>query len=223
MKKIIFIVLAATLLAGCDLFDSSNPSTKERMQGNWVLTQATDAQGVDITNKLNFPITAIQLTDDNGMLGSMAPMFTYIVYGGSNWVEASAKIKQAFDYYNLRFNTGEFFVGDGDVDNFTVEAKLQATAVDGGLTDILEVFGVNTSWLQKTVYHKFMDVGVEFMDNDNTMIWTFDNYTVAAYNYKDSKGNIVLWGGWPTNNFQKCKFVFAKKASTLNDLVKNAY
>lgn len=44
------------------------------------------------------------------------------------------------------------------------------------------------------------------MDNSteyNTMIWEFDEETTAAYNYKDGQGNILVWGGWPVNNFQK--------------------
>ena len=223
-KKALLLILAAASLASCDLNDLINPPTKQRMQGTWLVTQATDAQGMDITSKVSFPVTAIQLTDDNGMLGTMGPLFTYIVYGGSSWIEASAKMDQLFDYANFRFNTGEFFVADGNADSFTVEAKLQATAAAGGssLVDILKIFGVNASFLQQTIYHKFVNVAVTF-EGDDTMIWTFDSQTLAHYNYKNSTGDFVTWGGWPTSSFQKCQIVLTKQKIGLNDIVQNAY
>lgn len=223
-KRVMVLALLAATISGCNLTSLNTTPTKQKMQGTWVLTQATDAQGMDITQKVSFPITAIQLSDDNGMVGTMGPMFTYLVYGGSNWVEASAKMDQLFDYANVRFNTGEFFVADGVVDNFTVEAKLQATAIAGGssLIDILKIFGVNTSFLQQTVYHKFVNVVVKFNGND-TMIWEFDSLTKASYNYKNSTGDFVSWNGWPTNSFQKCQFVFTRKTLKLEDIVRNSY
>lgn len=199
--------------------------TKTLMQGTWELTAATDTAGNDIKTKVAFPVSAIQLTDDNGMLGTQGPMFTYTVYGGSKWATVSGKIKQAFDYANFRFNSGEFFVGTGTQPRFTVEAKLQATAIAGGLTDILTLFGVDNSWIQQVIYHKFINVKVSFPKADknaptNTMIWEFDNQTSAQYNYKDSQGNILLWNGFPVNNFSKGKFTFTKRIIGLNDIVK---
>ena len=143
LKRLFIVALSVASFTSCDLNELvATKPTKQQMQGTWVLTKATDSQGTDITQKLSFPVTAIQLTDDNGMVGTMAPMFTYLVYGGSKWSEAAGKMDQLFDYVNMRFNTGEFFVADGQVDNFTVEAKLQATAIAGGgaLTDILKIF-----------------------------------------------------------------------------------
>lgn len=204
--------------------EEEEPPTKVLMQGTWELTAASDDSGQDILGIVAFPVTAIQLTDDNGMVGTQGPMFTYSVYGGSNWVTASAKIKQAFDYANFRFNTGEFFVESGNPTRFTVEAKLQATALAGGLTDVLTILGVGQGYLQQTIYHKFIDVKVTVPKEANskerrTMVWEFDNLTTAAYNYKDGQGNIVLWGGWPVNNFSKGKYTFTKRVSGLNDIV----
>jgi hypothetical protein len=224
-KKILpFIAVIITLLfSSCEL---EEPPTKILMQGTWELTEAYDENGNDIIKQLAFPVSAIQLTDDNGLLGTQGPMFTYVVYGGSKWVEISGKIKQAFDYANFRFNTGEFFVEAGTVDRFTVEAKLQATAIAGGLKDILETLGVGQGWVQQIIYHKFVDVKVTFprpgditSKERNTMVWEFDNKTAAFYNYKDSKGNIVVWNGWPTDTFTRGKFVFTKRVKGLNDLV----
>ncbi|MES2592053.1 MAG: hypothetical protein V4608_09225 [Bacteroidota bacterium] len=211
------------LISGCKK-EEEEPPTKVLMQGTWELTAATNASGQNILGIVAFPVSAIQLTDDNGMVGTQGPMFTYTVYGGSQWVSASSKIEQAFDYANFRFNTGEYFVESGHPTRFTVEAKLQATALAGGLTDVLTIMGVNSSWLQQVIYHKFINVKVtipklENSDERNTMIWEFDNQTTASYNYKDSQGNIVLWGGWPVNNFSKGTFTFTKRVSGLNDIV----
>lgn len=223
LKRLLIVTLAVVSFTSCELNELLTTPTKQQMQGTWVLTKATDSQGIDITQKLSFPVTAIQLTDDNGMVGTMAPMFTYLVYGGSKWSEAAGKMDQLFDYINMRFNTGEFFVADGQVNNFTVEAKLQATAIAGGgaLTDILSIFGVNTSFLQQVIYHKFVNVAV-FFDGKDTMIWDFDPQTEAFYNYKNSVGNMVPWTGWSTNSFQKCRFVFTRKTLKLEDIVRNA-
>lgn len=225
-KNILFAFIGLTLfLSSC----VKEPlATKLAMQGNWVLVKATDAAGNDITSKVAFPITAIQLTDDNGMLGSQSPLFTYIVYGDSKWTEASGKIGQLFDYANLRLSTGEFFVGEGQQEVFTVEAKLQATAIAGGLTDLLTIFGVANGFLQQTIYHKFTNVRVEIPDNDGnqenirTMIWSFDGGTQGLYNYKDSQGNYVLWLGWPVNQFSRCTLTWEKRTQGVNDIVRAA-
>lgn len=198
--------------------------TKERMQGTWQLVSASDSSGQDITSKIAFPVTVIQLTDDNGMLGTQGPMFTHIVYGGSKWIEISAKIKQTFDYANFRFNTGEYFVEGGTPDRFTVEAKLQATAAAGGLTDILNILGIGSAWLQQVVYHKFIDVKVTFnedksKDAEDLMTWEFDTQTSAVYNYKDAQGNLLLWQGWPVNKFGRATFTFKKVTKGLNEVV----
>lgn len=217
----LFLLLFSFTFYSC--MEEETP-TKVLMQGTWELTEATDENGADIKSTVAFPVSAIQLTDDNGMLGTQGPMFTYVVYGGSKWINASAKIKQSFDYANFRFNTGEFFVEGGTPDRFTVEAKLQATAAVGGLVDILTILGVGNGWLQQVVYHKFIDVKVTFPTVEkskerNIMIWELDDLTTAAYNYKDAQGNIVLWQGWPVDKFTKGKFTFTKRIKGLNEIV----
>lgn len=203
--------------------------TKVLMQGNWQLTAAVDENGKDILSDVAFPVTVIQLTDDNGMVGTQGPMFTYVVYGGSKWIQASGKIKQIFDYANFRFSTGEFFVGEGQQETFTVEAKLQATAAVGGLKDVLEIFGVANGFLQQTIYHKFIDVKVSFQDQgtskegrDQIMVWEFTPTTVGAYNYKDAQGNPLVWNGWPVDKFSRAKFTFTKRTQGINELVSEA-
>ncbi len=210
------IFFISMLLSSC--VQEETP-TKTLMQGTWELTAAQDSSGNDILNKIAFPVTVIQLTDDNGMLGTMGPMFTRVVYGDSKWIEISAKIKQVFDYANLRFNTGEFFLDGGVQPRFTVEAKLQATAVLGGLKDILEIMKIGNAWIQQTIYHKFIGVKVNFSADKNTMYWEFDDQTTGAYNYKDAQGNPLLWQGWPVDRFQRGRYTWTKKTQTLNEVV----
>jgi hypothetical protein len=217
------MAVSFSVFTGCQKEKEETP-TKVLMQGTWELTEATDSSGNDIRDIVAFPVTALQLTDDNGMLGTQGPMFTYVVYGGSKWISTSSKIKQAFDYANFRFNTGEFFVEGGTPDRFTVEAKLQATAVAGGLADVLTALGVGNGWLKQVIYHKFIDVKVTFPSEDaqgnrNVMVWEFDDRTIGAYNYKDAQGNSLLWQGWPVESFTRARFVFTKRIKTLNDLV----
>lgn len=231
---------AFAFLASCK---QEETPTRTAMQGNWELVSAKDAAGNDITSQIAFPVTAVQLTDDNGMLGTQGPMFTRIVYGDSKWIEVSSKIKQVFDYANLRMNTGEFFVGENVQTTFTVEAKLQATAAVGGgsLKDILNIFGIQSSFLQETIYHKFTNVKVSFPNssqkdgffsslggnnnnNDsryNTMVWEFTDATQAFYNYKDQNGNYVIWNGFPVGQFKKGTYTFQKFTTGLNEFVQS--
>lgn len=223
-SKFISVSLFISLFSLSSCLQEPTP-TKTLMQGNWELTEATDTSGNDIKTKVAFPVTVIQLNDINGMMGTQGPMFTYTVYGGSKWISASSKIKQAFDYANFRFSDGEFFVEGGTPDRFTVEAKLQATAAAGGLSDVLTIFGVGNGWLQQVIYHKFINVKVTFPEPDkkskdrNIMIWEFDDQTTAVYNYKDAQGNTVLWGGWPVDKFTKGKYTFTKRIEGLNEVV----
>jgi hypothetical protein len=91
--RVLFFTGLVTLFSSC--LEEEQP-TKILMQGNWELTAAVDETGKDILADIAFPVTVIQLTDDNGMVGTQGPMFTYIVYGGSKWIQASGKIKQIF-------------------------------------------------------------------------------------------------------------------------------
>ncbi len=220
-KRLFIIALAAVSFTSCELNDLLNTPTKQQMQGNWVLTRATDEQNIDITKSLNYPfVNAIQLNDKAEMIGSMGPMFTYLVYGGSKWSSIRDQIGKAFDYAHLRLDGGDFYVGSGQVDHFTVEPRLLASTKLGGgaLIDVLKIFGVSSSFLEEIIYHKFVNVSISFEGKD-TMIWTFDNATKAYYNLRDEEGNSFLWKGWPTDSFQRCTFEFTRKTLKLEDII----
>ena len=228
-NKLFLTIIAITAISL--LFNSctKDPTpTKTKMEGVWVVTEAYDSSGVDILGKIQnhlIPITAFYLSSDNTILSTAGPMATYLVYGDHKFTEIAAKINQYFNYANLTFNGGEFFVADGTPDVFTIEFKLEG--IGGGATntlaEILSLFGIQAQWLKKVVYHKFMDVNVSFNTTGDQMTWIWTNRTTAAYNMKDAQGNYVLWGGWPINNFSKCRFVLSKKSKSLNDLTTEAY
>lgn len=219
--KVLLLGLLGILVIGCDTTEKPTP-TKTLMRGNWELVQATDSTG-DITNDVAFPVTVIQLADDDGMTGTLGPMFTRIVYGPSKWIEAVAKFDQVWDYANFQFNNGDFWVGNDVQQRFTLEARLKATTAVGGsaFTDLLSILGVNAQWLDHTIYHKFQNVKVDFANNNQTMIWEFDNETIGVYNKKDTNGNYVLWYGWPVDKFLRSKYVFEKRTQGIIDIVKS--
>lgn len=220
--KLLLVVFTFLIITSCDVEEKPTP-TKTLMRGNWELVEASDSTG-DIKNKIAFPITVLQLADDDGMTGTFGPMFTRIVYGPSKWIEASAKFDQVWDYANFQFNNGDYWVGKDVQERFTLEARLKATTAIGGtaFTDLLSILGVNSQWFDYTIYHKFQNVKVEFADNNNLMTWTFDDNTVGIYNTKDTNGNYVLWRGWPVEKFLRSKFTFRKRTEGIIDLVKKA-
>ncbi len=230
LQSIILIMVFMVFIAGCELDELINPiaptPTKTKMEGVWKVTEAYDSSGADIMNKIQnefIPITAFYLSSDNTILSTSGPMTTYIVYGDSKWTQISSKIDQVWNYANLTFNGGEFFVADGTPERFTIELKLEGIGGTSTLVEILNIFNIQAEWLKEVVYHKFMDVAVSFNSDASEMTWEWDNTTFAAYNMKDQYGNYVLWQGWPINKFSKCKVVLTKQVKTLNDIVNEAY
>jgi hypothetical protein len=217
-------LLATTMFVGCSLFplDFNSTPTKDKMEGAWVLTEAYDQDGNQIEN-IGFPITAFHFSSDNTIISTAGPMFMRIVYGKSNYTKIASYVDQVFNYADLDFNGGEWFIDGGDVSRFTVEMKLEGLPGQKSLTDLLGYFNIGAAYLDVTIYHKFMDVKVTFDDAaDSVMTWEFDSQTTAVYNKKDKYGNYVLWNGWPVDNFEHDRFIFHKRSKDLSDLVTEA-
>ena len=143
-----------------------------------------------------------------------------IVYGNSKYTQIASKIDQVFDYTSLSLSEGEWFIEGGYPDRFTIEMKLQGLPGQGALTTLLDALGITKDYLDMTVYHKFIDVKVTFPElTDSVMVWEFDYQTTAEYNSKDSKGNLVLWKGWPTTSFGHCRFVLERRVKTVQQLI----
>jgi|GEM_PF-564757 len=227
LSQLLIVAVIAFSMFSCEK-DAPTP-TKSRMEGAvWVVTEAYDSAGNNIMDKFQnplIPITAFYLSSDNTVLSTAGPMVTYIVYGDSKFTQVASIIDQVFNYANLSFNGGEYFVADGVVERFALEMKLEG--IGGGATNTLEtilnMFNIQAQWLETVVYHKFLDVKVSFNQTNDLMTWEFDNSTWAKYNMKDDYGEYVLWGGWPVSKFSKCKFVLEKKTKNLQDVVSEAY
>lgn len=224
MKKkliVISILFSTILLSSCDKLLQEEPPTKTSMEGVWQASKVVNSDGQDITSQLEFPILAFHLSSDGTIISTAGPLIMYIVYGGNKYTEIASKIDQVFNYSTLSFNGGEFFVGGGVQKRFTLEMKLEGLPGQKALTTLLELIGIGNDYLDVVVYHKFIDVGISFEDDYNTMIWTIDNVTTAIYNTKDNQGNYILWNGWPVNNFQHCQIKFAKQSKDIRDLVRD--
>lgn len=223
MKKILALfVVFALIFVSCDLTEDE-PPTKTSMEGVWAATDVIDlTTGENITSRVSSPIVAMHLSSDGTIISTAGPLIMYIVYGNSKYVNIASTIDQVFNYASLDFNGGEFFCGGGVQQRFTLEMKLEGLPGQKALTELLSLIGIGNAYLDVVVYHKFLDVKVEFAEDYNTMVWTIDNQTSAVYNTKDNNGNYVLWNGWPINNFSKVRVTMKKQVKDLRDIVQEA-
>ncbi len=211
------LILVLVFFSSCEIEEEI--PTKSQMESVWEVTAAYDAAGNDILSKISFPVVGFHLSSDNTVISTAGPMFMYIVYGDNKYTEIASKIDQVFNYAELSFNGGEFFIGGGVQTRFTIEMKLEGLPGQKALTTLLDIIGISNDYLDIVVYHKFMDVFVEIDRTGNQMTWEFDNHTHAVYNTKDHYGNYVLWQGWPVDNFSRARFIFTKRSHDLKDIV----
>ena len=217
------IIILTLLFLNCGLIDIEETPTKTKMLGLWELTEATDEDGKSIIDEINFPITAFHLSSDNGIVSTSGPMMMRVVYGDNKYTSIASKIDQVFNYTEFSFTNGEWFIEGGSPERFTLEMKLEGAPGQKSLTTLLDLLGITKEYLDVTIYHKFVDVQVEFEPfSDSTMTWTFDAETAAEYNTKDSKGEKVLWKGFSTDKFSRGTYVFEKRIGTLTSLIQNA-
>ncbi|NVO03572.1 MAG: hypothetical protein HXX09_12825 [Bacteroidetes bacterium] len=216
-KIILLIVLSSVLLVSSCTKDET--PTKERMGGVWTVTAATNEAGADILSKIKFPVAAFYLSSDGTIISTGGPMVMYIVYGENKYTQIASQIDQCFNYTTLDFNGGEYFAENGVVDRFTLEMKLEGLPGQKSLTSLLDLLNIDAQWLKTVVYHKFINVAIDFNEDGSEMYWTIDSSTSAAYNMKDGQGNYVLWNGWPVNNFSRCSFTLTKQSKDLKDIV----
>jgi len=235
MKKVLSL-LSSGLIAvalflsvnSCEKLVEPQPTpTKDLMQGIWKVTAATDSSGKDLLTKIAVPTVIYSLTSDNGISSTSGPMISLLVYGDNKWTQVQSTIGECFDYAALTYTTGEYFLATGVVDRFTLEMKLKGIGGTSTLDQILTLFGAGTSQLaqslDKTIYHKFLNVGIRFENNDQRMIWTFDNITTTKYSVKDQYGEPGLFTGWNLPYKRGCTFTLEKQVKTLTDLTNEAY
>ncbi|MCF8295954.1 MAG: hypothetical protein K9J13_00295 [Saprospiraceae bacterium] len=222
---IVLLATVALVFTACIKEEVQTP-TNELMQGVWELTQVTENDS-NITSQFTgiFP-TFIHLDDMNSVNSTAGPLFMYIVYGKSKFINITSQIDNVFNYSNLSFTSGEWFIDKNEVvDNFTIEMKLKFPTTST-ITTLLDAMGVSLGGvvddiLDAIIYHKFRNVRVEINDDDpETMIWEFDDLVIAEYNTKDSQGDYVLYQGtgFGVDSYSRCRLVFKKKVKTLTQL-----
>jgi len=225
MKKFILSIIIffsiQLIFSSCEELEQIKPPTKTSMEGVWKATLVTNSNGDDITSQLSFPVVAFHLSSDGTVISTAGPLIMYIVYGQNKYTQIASSIDKVFDYSTLSFNGGEFFIGGGQQSRFTLEMKLEGLPGQKALTTLLGLIGVGNDYLDVVVYHKFMNVAVNFSNNYQTMTWTIDEGTSAVYNKKDNFGNYVLWNGWPVNNFQHCQITLTKQSKDIRDVVQS--
>jgi hypothetical protein len=217
------IIISSMLFSGCGIFDNliDETPTKSKMIGVWQLTAAYDTSGLLVTDKINFPVTAFQLSSNNDIKSTAGPMFMRTVYGSSNYTNIASKIDQVFNYTQLQLTDGEWFIADGIVSRFTIEMKLEGLPGQKSLAELLRLIGIQSTFINPTIYHKFLDIRVAFdAFSDSVMTWEFDNQSTAKYNFKNSQGEYVAWDGYSPLKFTKGKYVFKKRIKTIEDVIR---
>ena len=223
---VILIVASLVLTTSC-LKEEYETPTNELMQGVWELVEVTEDDSV-ITQEFAglFP-TFVHLDDMNSVNSTSGPLFMYIVYGKSKFMNITSQIDQVFNYAQLSPTSGEWFIDKNEVvDNFTIEMKLRfpTTSTITSLLDAMNISlgGTIDDILDAIIYHKFRNVRVLIDDDDTeTMIWEFDDFTEAEYNTKNSQGDYVLYqgAGFHVDTFSRCRIVFKKRIKTLDQLI----
>ena len=200
--------------------------TKTLIQGLWVATSVVDTSGKDITADVSFPVAAFDFNNVNGFSSTGDALATCLVYGNGTYFTVESKVQQTFDYSKLAFNTGDFGMGLGVVDTFTIAFRLSGVGGSGTIATLLQALGINSNAIQlagETVYHKFMCVGISFSPDNDTMTWRFDDYTHTLYTVKNANLDDVPWAGAANLPFKKMTVTLVRKTgyATFNDLVKS--
>ncbi len=230
-KSFLFVLFAAATIlnmSSCEKIENPTP-THELMQGVWKVDVVYDENGKDITDSVTTLLPAyLHLDDKNSINSTCGPLFMYIVYGNSRFMNIIGRIDEVFDYADLSLTEGEWFIKKaGQTDVFTCEIKMKFPAMNTLESILSDMGGVNLGFIDElieaVIYHKFMNVGVEINDwNTNRMRWTFHDGITPVYNTKDQYGNYVLWNGISLNTFSRCTIYWKKQSKTLNQLIKDA-
>lgn len=222
------VIIFPFLFSSCKKEDKPTP-TNQLMEGVWKVTEVKDANDSNITAKVS-PLLVpnlIQLNSTNGVNSTAGPLFMYIVYGDSKFMNIVSQLDQAFLYSESDFGLteGEWGIKKEEVtDHFTIEMKLKFPSMNT-INSLLNLMGINPpSFVEWVIYHKFMNVSVSIDDsNKDEMYWAFTDATVPEYNIKDENLHYVLWTGVETNTFSRCRIKLARQAKTIQQMVTESY
>lgn len=230
-KQLVLLGTIILILSSCNLENEPEPvtPTNDLMEGVWKVTEAYDADDSSIIAKVNPLLVSsiFDLNSSNGVITTAGPMFMYIVYGKSRFIQIVSQIDQVFKYNVVDFGLtlGEWGIKKGEVvDRFTIEMKMKFPTIQT-IENLLQLMGIQIPSLFETIiYHKFTNVKVTIDDdNPDVMWWEFDDNTVPFYNIKDDQLNFVLWNGVDVNTFTRSKYKLEKQIKGIQTLVDEAY
>lgn len=245
IKKVLLPLFAILLVAplvfnSCEDPDEPTP-TNELMEGVWKLTEAYNVTTSKATGEVQdssilstvtgfFP-TFVWLDNKNSVISTAGPLFFYIVYGNSKFMDIQTKMDDIFSYTSLSFCTnGEWFIDKNKVvDEFTIEMKLLFPSMET-FNDIFNLLNVDLPEIVEdamgiVVYHRFKHITVDVSDdNPNQMVWEFTDAIEADYSTKDQYGDKVVYNpfsqqGVDPGQWKRCKLVFTKQIKTLEQLI----
>ena len=228
-KQLVLLGTIILIVSSCEKAVDPVTPTNDLMEGVWKVTEAYDADDSSIVQKVNPLLVAsiFDLNSTNGVITTASPMFMYIVYGKSRFIEIIGEMDQAFKYNVVDFGLtlGEWGIKKGEVvDRFTIEMKMKFPTIQT-IENLLQLMGIQIpSLFEEVIYHKFTNVKVTIDDNNpNVMWWEFDDSTVPFYNIKDDQLNFVLWNGVDVNTFTRSKYKLEKQIKGIQVLVDEAY
>jgi hypothetical protein len=164
----------------------------------------------------------------NSVNSTLGPVFMYIVYGDSRFIDVTSKFDEVFTYTDLALTEGEWFIDKNkSVDNFTIEIKMRFPTLKT-LNEVFELLQLDlpeiaADAIDIIVYHKFKFVKVEISEaNPDIMVWEFTDEVVPTYNTKDKYGDPVIYTGISTDSYTRCRLVFNRKVKSIEELVMDA-
>lgn len=228
---IILVLSFSIIVSSCKKKEEEDPTpTNELMEGVWKLESIVEENGPNITDTVTgwFP-TFIQLNDANGFLSTAGPLWMYLVYGRSEFINISSKIDEVFNYGDLEMSLGDWYIDKNKVvDNFTLKARLRFPALET-VNEIYEILPFDppefvADAIDLIIYHRFKNIGVSINDDDpDKMVWIIDNEVVADYNTVNNVGDPVVYVGVNPSNFSHCTITFKRAVKSLNDLAADAH
>ncbi len=228
LKITIISMVLALVISSCEQLEPT--PTHELMQGVWEIDAVYDEEGKNITDEVTTILPAyIHLDDKNSVNSTCGPLFMYIVYGKSRFINVVSRVDEVFDYADLSFTEGEWFIKkSGQTNLFTCEIKMKFPGMNTLESILSDMGNINLGFLdemiESVIYHKFIDINIDVSDYDpDKMIWRIDDNTKPIYNTKNQYGDYVLWNGVSLDAYTRCEIHWKKQSKSLIDLVNDNF
>ena len=222
-----YILISAIILSifSCEKDENEPTPTNDLMEGVWKLNQITDTAGIDITdNVMGFFPGYLHLDDANTATSTVGPLFMYIIYGDSKFINITSKFDEIFKYADIQLTQGEWFIDKNKtVDNFTIEIKMRFPTAET-FNEAIQILDLPLpeavlDAVDIIIYHKFKYTGVYIDDeHPDVMTWNFNKNILTEYTTKDDQGDKQAFT-LSTNSFTKCNITWVREVKSINSLV----